>query len=86
MLYISLSGLIQAYLPWGCPYILFVISDKGGRKYECTLCVSLKVRICVLKYDAFYSLISYIAHILLCQLCQAKVPDQFNVQTNKTEI
>jgi len=29
VLYISLSGLIQAYLPWGFPYIYFVIADAG---------------------------------------------------------
>ena len=46
------------------------------------VCVSLEVWICVLKYDIFYPLIPYIAHILLHHLCQAEVPDQFNVQTN----
>ena len=47
-----------------------------------TMCVSLKVWICVLKYDAVCPLISYIAHTLLYRLCQADVLDQFNVQTN----
>jgi hypothetical protein len=27
--YISLGGLLQAHLPWGFPYILFVVADKG---------------------------------------------------------
>jgi len=43
VLYISLSGLLQAHLPWGSPYILFVIADKGVAVRMNWHCVSLKV-------------------------------------------
>jgi len=46
-----------------------------------TLCVSLKVWVHVSKYELFYPLIPYIAHVLLYQLCQSEVPGHFNVVT-----